>query len=171
MSGEIRQAFDRQAQALRLRPGIGVGTAVTVARVGEGMTCEVEDGDWRLTVDMPAKHGGRNAGPNPGVLGRASLASCAAIGYVRWAAKLGVPIDALEVEVQADYDVRGEMGIDDDVPPGYVEMRYLVRIASSAPEEQVMAMLDAADAHSSYVDNFARAVPLRRQVELRRPEG
>lgn len=27
-----------------------------------------------------------------------------------WAARLGVPIDALEVAVQADYDVRGELG-------------------------------------------------------------
>lgn len=162
----IRRAFERQAEALRLRPGIGRGTAVTSARITAGMTCEIEEGDWRLTADMPEKHGGADAGPNPGVLGRAALASCAAIGYVRWAAALGVAIDHLEVDVEADYDVRGEMAIDDDVPPGYTEMRLRVRVASPASEEEVLRVLDRADAHSSWVDNIARAVPVRREVEL-----
>lgn len=166
---DIREAFERQAKALRLRPGIGKGTASTSARVVDGMTCQVEDGEWKLTVDMPEKHGGGNRGPNPGVLGRAALASCTAIGYVRWGAKLGVPIDSLEVEVEADYDVRGEMGVDDDIPPGYTEIRYVVRVTSPATEEEVLAVLDAADEHSSYLDNYSRGVALSRRVELSRP--
>ena len=164
---DIAEAFERQVRALSLRPGIGQGTAVTSARIVDGMTCEVEDGDWTLTVDMPEKHGGGDRGPNPGVLGRAALASCVAIGYVRWAARLEVPIDSLQVEVEADYDVRGEMGVD-DVPPGYSEMRYVVRITSPASEDEVMALLDTADRHSSYVDNYARGVTLKRRVELTR---
>ena len=171
MSDEIKTAFERQSEALRLRPGFGTGTAATTARITQGMTCEIEDGEWTLVADMPEKHGGANAGPNPGVLGRAALASCAAIGYVRWAAVLDVPIESLEVDVEADYDVRGEMAVDDDVPPGYLEMRIRVRVASPAPQEDVLRVLDTADAHSSYVDNYARAVAVRREVEFAVREG
>ena len=39
------------------------------------------------------------------MLGRGALGSCLAMGYMMWAAKLGVPIAGLEVEVQGEMDV------------------------------------------------------------------
>ena len=84
---------------------------------------------------MPAKVGGDETAPTPGVLGRGALASCLTIGIAVWAARLGVPIDALEVEVQADFDARGELGMG-GVAPGYSEVRYVVAIDSPAPEQR-----------------------------------
>ncbi|HVS03145.1 MAG TPA: OsmC family protein [Thermoanaerobaculia bacterium] len=166
----IRVAFERNQKALRLRPGVGRGTATTRVRVTEGLICDVEEGPWRLTVDMGDKHGGTGAGPNPGVLGRAALGSCLAIGYQTWAAHLGVPIEALEVEVQADYDGGGTYATA-DVPAGYLQVRCAVTVTSPAPDAEVMRVLDEADAHSSYRDVFARAHDVRREVRLRRPGG
>jgi uncharacterized OsmC-like protein len=99
---------------------------------------------------MTDKYGGTNAGPNPGVLGRGALASCLALGYAMWAARLRVSIDALQVEVQADYDVRGELGVNDEVTPGYGAVRYIVTVESSAPEADVRHLIDTADRYSSY---------------------
>ncbi len=67
---------------------------------------------------MSQTAGGTSVGPSPGVLGRGALGSCLAIGCAMWAARLGVPIDALEVEVEADYDSRGELGVSDVGPSG-----------------------------------------------------
>jgi uncharacterized OsmC-like protein len=53
------------------------------------------------------------------VLGRGALGSCLALGYAMWAIRLDVPIESLEVDVEADYDTRGELGVADDIPPGY----------------------------------------------------
>jgi uncharacterized OsmC-like protein len=94
------------------------------------------------------------------VLGRAALGSCLALGYAMWAARLGVPIDSLEIDVHADYDVRGELGVADDVAPGYSRIRYVVTVSSPAREEDVHRWLDTADRYSSWRDNLARAVPL-----------
>jgi uncharacterized OsmC-like protein len=170
MTGEekIRTAFERNAKALTLRSWIGQGTAVTKVRVREGLTCDIEEGSWKLTADMGEKHGGNNAGPNPGTLGRAALGSCLAIGYMMWAAKLGVPIASLEVEVQADYDSRGEYGVA-DVNPGYRQVRCIVTVESDAPEADILQVLDQADAHSSYFDVFSRGQDLRREVQLKAP--
>ena len=55
---KIKTAFDRQTRALELRPGIGQGTARTKVRVTDGLTCEAEEGPYRLTVDMNEKWGG-----------------------------------------------------------------------------------------------------------------
>lgn len=164
----IRLAFERSARALSLRPSLGQGTAVTTVRVREGMHCEIADGPWRLDADLGTKAGGEETGPNPGVLVRAALGSCLAMGYVRWAARLGVPISALEVEVQADYDARGEYGVA-DCPPSYSEVRYLVRIESEAPDAAIQHLLDVADAHTSILDVFRRPLRVRREVSITVP--
>lgn len=162
----IKQAFERSVKALESRPFLGQGTAVTRARLREGLACDVEEGPWKLVVGMSEKAGGDNAGPNPGVLGRGALASCLAIGYARWAALRDIPLTAIEVEVQADYDARGENGVSDDVYPGYSQIRYVVTVESDAPEADIMRMLDDADRYSSYHDVFRRAVDLQREVKL-----
>ena len=162
----IKEALERNVKAVSLRASVGQGTAKTVATLREGLTCDVVEGTHKLTVGMTEKYGGTNAGPSPGVLGRASLASCLAIGIGIWAARMEVSLDALEVEVEADYDARGELGVDGEVHPGYNAMRYVIRAKSAAPEAKVRAMLETAVKYSSYVDNFARAVPLKGDVQI-----
>jgi uncharacterized OsmC-like protein len=164
---QIRIAMDRNVKAVTLRPSIAKGTAVTKVKLGPNLACEVEDGTWRFQVGMHEKYGGTNAGPNPGVYGRAALGSCLAIGYAMWAARLGIPIDSLEVLVQADYDVRGELGVSDEVTPGYSEVRYTVTVETSAPEDAVTHWLETADRTSSWRDVFARAVPVRGETRIR----
>jgi uncharacterized OsmC-like protein len=161
---QMRARLERNAQAVSLRPALGQGTARTRVRLKPGLECEIEEGVWKLTAGMGEKSGGTNAGPNPGILGRGALGSCLAIGYAMWAARLGVPIDSLEVEVEADYDSRGELGVDDTVPPGYIQVRYRVIVTSPAPEEDVRRMIDVADRYSSYRDVYARAHDVRREL-------
>ena len=162
----VRAALERNVRAVERRASMGQGTASTRVRLLPALTCEVKEGPWRFSVGMTEKYGGNNASPNPGVYGRAALGSCLAIGYAMWAARLGVPIDHLEVEVQADYDVRGELGVDENVPPGYLAMRYIVTVESQSPEQDVLRVLDVADRFSSWRDDLTRSVPVTREVRL-----
>jgi uncharacterized OsmC-like protein len=167
----IRDALNRNVRAVQLRPSVGQGTAVTRVRLKPGLACDVEDGPWKFTVGMTEKYGGTNAGPNPGVYGRGAVGSCLAICYGMWAARLGVAIEALEVEIQADYDARGELGVSDDVRPGYLAMRYCVTVESAAPADDILRVLDTADRYSSWRDDIARGVPFTREVHVLVPES
>jgi uncharacterized OsmC-like protein len=161
----IKTAVERSVKALSERPYLGQGTAVTKVRLREGLACEAEEGPWRVLVDMSEKSGGSNTGPNPGVIGRAALGSCLTVAYGLWAARLGVPLTSLEVEVQADYDARGEYGLA-DVPVGYLRARYIVTVESPAPEADVLRMLDEADRHCAYLDVWTRPMDVRREVRI-----
>jgi len=163
-SDTIRAAAERSIQILTLKPGRGLLTGRTKARLVDGLRCEIQDGAWRLAADMPAKVGGEETAPTPGVLGRGALASCLAIGIATWGARLGVAIDAVEVEVEADFDARGELGIGEDAVAGYTVVRYLISIDSPAPAGQLAELLELAERHSPYLDVFGRAMPLRRTV-------
>jgi len=166
----IRRAFERCAKALSLRPSLGRSTAASRTRVREGLVCDIEDGPWKLTADFSAKLGGGETAPNPGTYGRAALGSCLAIGYMIRAAKYGVPIAALEVEVQADYDTGALLGTS-PAPPGYREVRYAVTVESPASDAEVRRVLDEADAHSPYLHIFMRPQACRRSVRILSPRA
>jgi uncharacterized OsmC-like protein len=162
---KIKEIAERNAKMLELKPTRGHLTGVTKARRVDGLHCEIEEGPWTLATDMPLKVGGEETAPTPGMLGRGALASCLVIGISMWAARLGVPIDVLEVEVQADFDARGELGVG-DVRAGYQEVRYLISIESSAPEKAITELLETAERHSPYVDIFSRGQTVKRVVHL-----
>jgi uncharacterized OsmC-like protein len=165
----IREALERNARAVTLKPSIATHTGRTTVRLKPGLECEVEDGRWKLTVGMGPNSGGSDAGPSPGTLGRGALGSCLAIGYAMWAARLRVPLNSVQVEVQADYDSRGELGVADDVPPGYSQVRYIVTIGSAASEADIQRVIDTADKYSPYRDVFSRANDLRRELRIVQP--
>ena len=149
----IRETVERSIRAMEARASVGRGTATTCVRWVEGLRCDAEEGPWRLSVDMSEKSGGDNTAPNPGIYGRTSLGSCMVIGYAKWAAWRGIPLTSLEVDVEADYDARGEYGIS-DVTPAYTQVRCTVRVTSPRPEAEVRAMLEEADRHSPYLAVF-----------------
>ncbi|MDX1531611.1 MAG: OsmC family protein [Rhodothermales bacterium] len=171
----VRTAFERNAKALALRPAVGQGTAVTTVRVTDGLTCEIQEGDWRFACDLSEKHGGRGAGPNPGILGRGALGACLAMSTVRWAARLGVPLSSLTVEVEADYDARGEYGLTDAetgeaVAPGYAGLRLVVTVESEATEAEVGRVLDLAERHTPFLDLYRRATPVSCELWCCQPQ-
>jgi uncharacterized OsmC-like protein len=166
----IGKTFRRNRRAVSLRPTLGQGTAVTRVRLREGLTAEIEDGRWRLVTGMSEKSGGDAAGPDPGVLGRGALGACLGISYLMWAAKEGVPLDSVEVEVHADYDVRGEYDLD-GVSPAYSQIRTVVTVESEAPEEDVVRVLDRADRVSPYLHLFRDAQDVRVERRLLAPRS
>lgn len=161
----IRTATQRARRAMELRATVGRGTAHTRARVEDGLTCRVEDGDWHLTADMPEKVGGGGQGPDPGVYARTGLATCLAVGYSLWAAEKGVPLTSLEVEVEADYDARPEFGMGDQ-PPGYEALRWTVRVESPEPRERVEEVLATAEACSPLLALFREPQRIERSVRI-----
>lgn len=164
----IRTALERNARAVSLRPSLGQKTIKTMVRVVEGLHCEVEEGRWTVTVDASDKSGGTGAGPDPGALSRSALGACLAMGYVSWAARLQVPLDSVEVELHSDFDARGQYG-EPGIRPGHSEIRYHVRISSSASPEAVQDVVDKADSASMVLDVFANPQKMVRNLEIRTP--
>ena len=167
----IRAAADRNVRLLSKRPERGRLTGVTKARIVDGLRCEIADGPWTFATDMPKAVGGEESAPTPGTLGRGALASCMAVTIVAWAARLDVPVDAVEVAVEGDFDARGELGMDEAIPAGYTEVRYIVSLESPAPRADIDAVLTAAERTSPYIDVFGRALRLRRELRLNGAEA
>jgi len=169
-SERISSAFNRIVQTLNRRPSFGMGTAVSRTTVTDGLTCTVRERDWSFTVDMSKEMGGKAAGPTPGAYGRAALGSCLAIGYMMRASTMGIPIQSLSVEIQADFDGGALFGTSPEaVTPGYSEVRYIISVETEAEEYRVMELLDEADRHSPYLNVFSSPQTCLREVYISAP--
>ena len=54
----IREIVERNIELLALKPARGQLTRATRARLASGLRCEIEEGPWKFSADMPAKVGG-----------------------------------------------------------------------------------------------------------------
>jgi len=170
-SEQIKSAMARAIEVIEKRPAAGQGSETTRIDVAPDGCCTVTDGDQTLIVDMSEEFGGRGSAPCPGVLLRASLGACLAQGYIIQAAVLGVPINSLSVELRGDYDLRGNLGIDQSVPRSFLSMRYIVKVDSPAPRAAVEAFIDRSDDIDWVRDVFVRAIPLEREIRLTRSQA
>src|SRR4051812_1417151 len=84
--------------------------------------------DFTITVDEPRELVGGNTAPNPQEVLLTSLNSCMLVGYVAGATLHGVTLESLSIESEGQLDMRGFLGLDANVKPGYDEIRYTVRI-------------------------------------------
>src|ERR1043165_2119449 len=146
---KIKDAFERVVKAFTAKPSMGLGTRTSKARLVNGLTCEITEGQWKFSADMAEAAGGNASAPTPGVYGRAALASCLAISYKMYASKMDIAVDGIEVEVEADFDDGGLFGTT-DVRAGYTDVRYTVTIESEESKERITELLNEADRHSPY---------------------
>jgi len=159
----IRAAWARMQAVFEKKPALAQGTGVMRAKLVEGLRCELREGDWRFAADMPPEAGGGGQHPTPGIYGRAALASCLAVGYAVWLARAGFSWRSIEVEVQADFDNRGMVGVA-NVYPGYLHVRHTLYVDTDAPQDAVRRAVDEAQRASPYLHVFADAQPVTGEV-------
>jgi uncharacterized OsmC-like protein len=164
----IREAIERLSAAISADPAKArAKNASATARVTEGLRCEVTGPrDERAVTDMPPAMGGKASGPNPGWLLRAAMASCTATVIAMRAAKLGVALSTLEVQVDSESDTRGILGLDERVSAGLGVLRTTVRIGGNAESQSLRELVAWADAHSPVGCTVRRAPACSLDVEV-----
>lgn len=83
---------------------------------------------FQLDADEPAILAGNDFGANPVEHLLHALASCVTTSMVAHAAARGIPIKSVESEVEGDIDLRGYLGLADDVPRGYTALRVKFKV-------------------------------------------
>jgi uncharacterized OsmC-like protein len=91
---------------------------------------------FRVAVDEPFELLGENTAPNPQEMLMTALNACVMVGYVAGAAANGITLQKLEIETRGELDLRGFLGIDPKVRPGYESIQYTVRIKGNGTPEQ-----------------------------------
>jgi uncharacterized OsmC-like protein len=122
----------------------------------------------RFTVkaDEPFELLGENTAPNPQELLMAALNACITVGYVAGAAVNGITLSKLEIETTGQLDLRGFLGIDPNVKPGYESIQYVVHIAGNGTAEQFQEIHENVIKTSPNYFNVSRPVRLDAELQI-----
>lgn len=132
----------------------------------DGTVTETIARDRVIAADEPEALGGTDSAADPVELLLAALTSCVSIGLVTQAAKRGIDFEDFEIEVAGDLDLRGYLGLDESVRPGYTNLEYTVRIKSDAPQAILEDILRTAELTSPMFDNIQNGVPIQSRLEV-----
>lgn len=119
-----------------------------------------------LDADEPHLLLGRDKGPYPVEYLLTALASCITTSIVYHAAARGVTIRSMESRLEGELDLQGFLGIRDDMPRGYKEIRMVVDIDADAPPEELEDIVKLGPTYSPVFDTITRPVPV--SVQLRK---
>jgi uncharacterized OsmC-like protein len=156
LSHRLKTLFDDKAEAAR--QGRAVQRGLARVRLAHGIACDVEHDDRTVRVDLPASDGGGSTGPHPGQLMRSSLGACLVMGLRIWAARLEVPVSGIQIDVECEYDPRGQLGVDADASIGWTRITFDVVIESEAPEADVQRVVETTRALSPMLANLSSSI-------------
>lgn len=118
-------------------------------------------------IDEPPVLCGRNLGPNPVEYLLVALSGCLTTSLVAHAAARGIAIKGVESRYEGDLDLRGFLGISEDVPVGYQNIRLYFKIDADVPEAQKEELIRMAQKYSPVFNSIAKPVPVSVQLDQR----
>jgi len=113
---------------------------------------------FAVQADEPYEFLGQNSAANPQELLMAAFNACIMVGYVAGAAIRGIRLDSVQIETTGTLDLRGFLGLDDDVPPGYEAVKTTVRIKGDGTAEQFAEIHDMVKKTSPNYFNVTRPI-------------
>jgi uncharacterized OsmC-like protein len=115
--------------------------------------------------DEPAVLLGTDQGANPVEVLLHALAGCLTTSLVYHAAARGIRIDEVESRYEGKLDLRGFLGMSDQVRNGYEQIRVVFKVKGNATEEQLQELCQLAQRRSPVFDMVSNPVPVQVTME------
>jgi uncharacterized OsmC-like protein len=115
---------------------------------------------FSIDAGEPAVLLGVDTGPNPAEALLHALAACLTTTLVYVAAARKVNLTEVESTLEGDMDVRGCLGLTDEVRNGFTNIRVRFRISGDAPQEKLQEIVQRAQARSAVFDMVSHGVPV-----------
>ncbi|QLC23964.1 OsmC family protein [Parasphingopyxis algicola] len=165
-------ALEETVEAIKKDPGCGaVEFGVKTEWTGQTRSESTVDGytfggermerRFKIVADEPPELLGTNSAPNPQELLMSGVNACMMVGYVAQAAIRGITLTACRIETKGELDLRGFLGLDESVPPGYRRIDYMVTMEGDGAREQYEEIHAAVQATSPNFFNMAQPIEMR----------
>ena len=130
---------------------------------GAGREDDSRHSDFVFTNGEPPILLGNNEGANPVEFLLHALAGCVTTTLITHATARGITIHELSTELEGDLDVRGLLGLDETVSPGYEQIRIKMDVKADCSDEELDDLLAYSQQHSPVCNTICRPVPVKIQ--------
>ncbi len=116
-------------------------------------------------LDEPPVLLGKNLGTNPVEYLLVALSGCLTTSLIAHASAKGIEIKGVESRYEGDLDLRGFLGLSEDVKVGYENIRVYFKIDADVSEEQKEELIRMAQKYSPVFNSIANPVPVSVHLE------
>ena len=109
------------------------------------VTCKVQTGRGLALAGIHPKCGGSGLDLCSGDLLLEALVACAGVSLKAAATVLGIPVRSAVVSVEGDVDLRGTLGIAEDAPVGFKEIRLRFDVETDAGQDKLDQLLSVTE--------------------------
>ena len=103
--------------------------------------------------------------PNPVEYALTALTSCVTTSIVYHAAAKGITLNSIETRLEGDIDLRGFLGISDEIRRGFDNIRMYFKIDADVPDEQLDDLIKLGTKYSPVFDTITNPVPVSAQLD------
>ena len=107
---------------------------------------------FTVEADHPQVFASEDHAPTPVELVLSGLASCLTAGVAAVAQRRGIQLHSVKASLEADMDIQGILGIDDDVRNGFDAIRVNFDIRADASADDVKALVAQSQKRSAVFD-------------------
>ncbi len=129
----------------------------------------LKEDDSRDTIvfelDEPPVLLGKNEGANPVEYLLTALSGCLTTSMVAHAAAKGIEIRGAESRYEGDLDLRGFLGISEDVPVGFQNIRVSFKVDADIPEAEKEELIRMAQKYSPVFNTLTKSAPVSVRLE------
>jgi uncharacterized OsmC-like protein len=116
-------------------------------------------------MDEPPVLLGNNEGTNPVEYLLVALSGCLTTSLVAHASAKGIKIKGVESRYEGDIDLQGFLGLSEDVPVGYQQIRVYFKVDADVSDEQKEEMVQMAQKFSPVFNTITKSAPVSVHLE------
>lgn len=139
-SDELRAIQAPLKEKYKELPSAALITLKAQGRIGEGITCKIENGKAMVEAGLHQATGGTGQSVCSGDMLLEALVACAGVTLNAVATAIGVNLRDGIVRAEGDIDFRGTLGVSRDAPVGFQNIRLSFELDTDATKEQLASL-------------------------------
>ncbi len=116
--------------------------------------------NFEFTIDEPSELLGVNSAPNPAEYMLGGMAGCMAVTFMAGATAMDIQVEKLKLEIDGELDLQGFLGLNDEVNPGFPELKFIFHVKGNGTQEQYQKLMDRVTKHSPNCNTIKNEVKL-----------
>lgn len=145
----------------RQQPGAAIITLKADAKLGEGISCEVDTGKGVIEAGLHPATGGTGQLACSGDMLLQALVACAGVTLKAVATAIGVEINKGSVRAEGDLDFKGTLGISKEVPVGFKSIRLYFDLDTNASGEQLQSIAKLTERYCVVYQTLVKGVEVK----------
>jgi uncharacterized OsmC-like protein len=145
----------------REKPGAAWVTLKAEGKIGEGVSCSIDNGRMLIEAGLHPATGGSGLLACSGNMLLESLVACVGVTLRAVSTAIGIELRDATIHAEGDLDFRGTLGVAKDVPVGFKAIRLRLALDTDATEEEIATLETLTERYCVVYQTLDRGVSVK----------